>query len=97
MTHLYVHHGLPVGVVVHEAAAHPGPQVPGHLLRQARVGVPRQDHHPWLVASVHDKRIWKHTKQVNFLWRTVKWLRNLRGKQCLIDSSELVLNYWSAV
>ena len=62
MTHLYVHHGLPVGVVVDEAAADPGAEVARDLLGEAGVGVAGQQHHAGLVPGVHPATTSSETK-----------------------------------
>ena len=59
-TSLDIDHGLPVGVVIDETAADPDPQVPCHLLGQARVGVAGEEHHAGLVSLVHCSRLVSH-------------------------------------
>merc|ERR1719189_1323281 len=52
-TLLDVDHGLPISVVVNEAAADPGAEVARYLLGEAGVGVAGQQHHAGLVPGVH--------------------------------------------
>ena len=39
--------------MIDQTTAHPNPKMPGHLLRQAWVGVAGEQHHAGLVSLIH--------------------------------------------